>query len=67
MKIKDLKEFIKDLPDDMPVQLVDISTDDIDQSNYVLTKEDISIEDYVLEPDGETAGKMLAISFINKK
>ena len=62
MKIKDLKEFIKDLPDEMPVQLVDLSTDDDYQSNYGLTSQDLAIVEFE-----ETDGKMLAISFWNKK
>jgi hypothetical protein len=66
LNIIQLKNFIKDLPDDMPVSLVDLSTDDYDQGNYPLTDQSLSVEDFVTEPDGETKGKMVVISFDNK-
>lgn len=62
--LKDLKEFIKDLPDDMPVGLLDLTTDDFDLMNSKI--EDIIIEDYVIEEGGETEGKALFICFENK-
>lgn len=66
MNIKSLKNLIKDLPDEMPVGVVDTSTDDYDDGNYKITESNFSIEDFVTEPEGETKGKMLVISFHNK-
>ena len=66
MNIGKLKSLIKDLPDEMPVGLVDSSTDDYDDGNYKLSESNLSIEDYVIEPEGETKGKMFVISFDNK-
>lgn len=53
MNIKELKEIIKNLPDDM---------------NYSLKKEDFVIEDYWAfdREDDEPKGKMLFIHFENK-
>ncbi|MFN8834456.1 MAG: hypothetical protein ACK50Z_04330 [Betaproteobacteria bacterium] len=64
--IGELKNFIKDLPDEMPVGLVDLTTDDYDDGNYKIESSSLSIEDFVTEPEGETKGKMLIISFKNK-
>jgi hypothetical protein len=66
MNIGELKNFIKDLPDQMPVRLVDLSTDDYDDGNYKIQNSNLSIEDFVTDPEGETKGKMLIISFKNK-
>ncbi len=66
MKIKDLKELIKDLPDDMPFNLIDMSTDDFTDGNYAISKDSFMIEDYVLEEgDMEPAGKALFLTFTN--
>lgn len=66
MNIKELKEVIKDLPDEMVVGLFDFTTDDFYDCNYSLNKEDFFVEDYVTEEDNEVAGKMLFIGFENK-
>lgn len=64
MNIKELKEFIKDLPDDMPVGLLDLTTDSTDDANYPIYKENLLIED-CYNSDEELAGKMLFITFEN--
>lgn len=62
----DLVKLIEHLPDNMPVGLVDLSTDDIDESNYRLTPESFSVE-YVEDPaTGQQFGKALLITFVNK-
>lgn len=66
MKVKDLKSIIQDLPDEMPVGLMDMTTDSFHDSNYGLSDENFFIEDYVAEEDGEIEGKMLFIGFENK-
>lgn len=66
MKIKELKEIIQDLSDNMPVGLIDFTTDDFYDCNYNLKKEDFFIDDYVADEDCEILGKMLFIGFENK-
>jgi hypothetical protein len=66
MNIKELKEIIQELPDEMPVGLLDYTTDDFYDCNYNLKKEDFFIEDYVFDEDSEILGKMLFIGFENK-
>lgn len=66
MNIKDLKDFIKDLPDEMPFGLMDLTTDDFHDGNYSISEEDLIIEDYVKEEEGEVQGKMLFLTFENK-
>ena len=66
MKIKELKEIIQDLSDEMYVGLMDYTTDDMHDCNYSLTKDDFLIEYYIEEENGEIAGKMLFIGFENK-
>jgi len=67
MDIKELKEFIKNLPDEMPVQLLDMTTDDGNESNYGINTEDLIVDDYVKEEgDIKAVGKMLYICFENK-
>lgn len=70
--IKDLKNFIEanNLPDDMPVGLLDTTTDDTDDMNYSLSIENFEISDYYsfddpYKNDGEPLGKMLFIIFEN--
>lgn len=67
MNIGELKAFINDnnLPDEMPVGLLDLSTDDFTHGNYPVTKDTLLIEDYVKEEDGDVEGKMLFITFEN--
>ena len=65
MKVKELKAFLNDLPDEMPVGLLDMTTDSFEDANYVINEEDLLIEDCVTEEGGEIAGKMLFIMFEN--
>ena len=66
MTILELKNIIKDLPDDMPVGLLDETTDGFFDRNYALTDENFQIDECVAEEDGEVVGKMLFICFENK-
>jgi len=67
MKVADLKKIIENLPDNMNVGLLDLSTDNFSDGNYQLTEKDLIIEDYVKEEDDhEIAGQMLFITFDNK-
>lgn len=68
MTIGELKQFIEknNLPDNMSVGLIDTSTDDFDSLNYNIKEENLIVEDYVSEPEGEIEGKMLFITFENK-
>lgn len=72
MKIKDLKKIIQDLPDNMPVGLLDLTTDVSEEMNYSLSEKNFEIEDYYHEDDegidnyGVPRGKILFISFENK-
>lgn len=66
MNIKELKEVIADLPDDMPVGLLDLTTDDFHNCNYGLKKEDLTVGDYVKEEGDEVSGKALYLCFENK-
>jgi Golgi nucleoside diphosphatase len=64
MRVKELKEIIKDLPDEMPVGLIDATTDDTDDMNYSLSKDNFDVGDCVNEYE-EIVGKMLFIYFEN--
>lgn len=66
LTIKDLKEKIQNLPDDMKVQLLDLTTDDPYESSYSLTPESCGVDDYVDMEDEEVAGQLFWISFENK-
>lgn len=66
MIILDLKKIIADLPDDMLVGLLDLSTDNFSDCNYSIDESNFDVMDYVEEEDGEIAGKFLAICFVNK-
>lgn len=66
MTIGELREVIKDLPDDMPFALIDLSTDNYTDCNYPLSKASFEIMDYMEEEDGEPVGKALFIVFENK-
>lgn len=69
-----MKNFIQlnNLPDDMPVGLLDTTTDDRDDMNYRLSDSSFEIEDYFSTEDegtddyGKPRGKMLFILFENK-
>jgi len=67
MKIKDLKEIIKDLPDDMPFILFDISTDDTYKGNYKIDKDNFEVMDLTTDVDDSDAPlvKGLALCFEN--
>lgn len=65
MTIKELKEKIKDLPDDMRFGLLDSTTDDFGDSNYSVTGESFEILDYVEEEEREIVGKALFLVFEN--
>ena len=66
MKIIDLKQLIDDLPDDMPVGLIDLTTDDFNDCNYSVEKENFEIMDWSEEEGGEPKGKALFLVFSNK-
>lgn len=68
--IKDLKKIIENLPESMPVGLLDTTTDDTDDMNYSLQEENFLVEDYYSsaqddEDYGKPLGKMLFITFEN--
>lgn len=65
MKVKELKEFLNTLPDEMPIGLWDQSTDDFLDGNYPIKKENLHIDDWVSEEGGEAKGKALFITFDN--
>lgn len=62
--IKDLKQFIKKLPDDMPIGLLDTGSDNMNDTNYPLNGE---VLEYVKEGGGPIAGNMLFFTFENKR
>lgn len=65
IKIKDLRELIKDLPDDMPVVLVDLNDDREDMEGvYVLTDGSLGVEKGVLNLTGNPVD-VFVISFAN--
>jgi len=65
MNVKELKEFLKDLPDEMPVGLLDMTTDDFTDCNYPVNKDNLIIDDCVKEEGEDVSGKMLFITFEN--
>jgi len=66
MNVGQLKEIIKDLDDQTPIGLVDLTTDDIDESNYGLTPESFSVENVEDPATGNPMGKALLITFENR-
>lgn len=66
MNIKELKELIKDLPDDMPFGLLDLSTDDTDLMNYSVYKSSFDTVDWMEQDGVEPEGKAFVLCFINK-
>lgn len=71
--VKDLKEFLErnDIPDDMPIGILDTSTDDEDCMTYPLSDDSLMVEDSLdndidSETYGEVEGKVLFICFDNK-
>ena len=65
MNVKKLKKFIENLPDEMPVGLMDTTTDDFTDMNYPVREHNLMVEDCVKEEGGEVVGKMLFITFEN--
>lgn len=61
-----INKLIDKLPNDMPVGLLDTTTDDFSSINYGLKPDQFWIDDYVKEEDGDIQGKMLFIHFENK-
>lgn len=73
MTIGELKKYISDnnLPDDMPIGILDLTTDDTNDANYPFNEEVLMVDDYYNidefeEADYEPKGKMLFITFENK-
>ena len=68
MTVKDLKQKLENLPDDMIVGLLDGTTDDRYDMNYFISDEDVFVDDCYHEDNdtGEPDGKMLFIVFENK-
>ena len=68
MTVKELKQKLENLPDDMIVGLLDATTDDRGYMNYFISDEDVFVEDCYHEDNdtGEPDGKMLFIVFENK-
>lgn len=68
MTVKKLKEIMADLPDDMPVQLLDSTTDDDHACNYHIDDEDVFVVEGVKDLDDPESEKLefLAIQFENK-
>lgn len=68
MNIGQFKKYIEDnnLPDEMPMGILDLTTDDVDESNYPISEKTLHVDDYVSfdEPD-EIKGKMLFFTFEN--
>ena len=67
MNVKELKQKLENLPDEMMVGLLDTTTDDRDDMNYFISDEDVFIDDCYKEDNetGESDGKMLFIAFEN--
>lgn len=67
MNIGELKQYIidNDLPDEMPIGPLDLSTDDQDDGNYPVTIETLLVEGSVDE-HGDDGPNMLFITFDNK-
>ena len=63
--IKNLKDAIQELPDDMPVLLIDLSTDDDAESLYNITPKKLCIEDVSYKESGKET-KAFTIAFDNK-
>ncbi|MEM7487260.1 MAG: hypothetical protein AAF348_18785 [Bacteroidota bacterium] len=67
MKVKELKKYLEKLDDEMPVGLLDLTTDDETYMNYSLREEDLDVNDYWTDNSyPEPKGKMLFICFENK-
>lgn len=67
MNVKELKQYLNELPDEMPVGILDLTTDDTYAANYPVNKKIMHIGDYVdFEADeNEVKGQMLFLTFEN--
>ena len=66
MTIKDIKELIQDLPDDMPFSILDLSTDDETEMNYHISKDNFDVMDcYSDEEEEFPTHKALFLCFEN--
>lgn len=64
--IAELKELIKDLPNDMPFSILDLSTDDETEMNYSISKEDFEVIDCYEDDDYDNPPtKALFLTFEN--
>ena len=63
--IKDLKSAINELPDEMPVLLLDLSTDDDTENLYNITHKKLGVDDVSYKESGEET-KAFTIAFDNK-
>jgi len=66
MKVKDLKAILETLPDDMPVALLDISTDSNTNVTYPITRGSIITKEFFLHPGGPVVGEALFMAFKNR-
>lgn len=70
-KVGDFKRMFERLPDNMPVILLDVTTDSTDDMNYHFTNQEIAIDDYYINDseealEGIPAGKALFLYFDNR-
>ncbi|MFO0447628.1 MAG: hypothetical protein ACK52I_02870 [Pseudomonadota bacterium] len=66
MNVGELKKYLADLPDEMPIGILDLSTDDIDDGNYKFTHDSLMVEEGV-DASGDPLEKdVLFITFHNK-
>lgn len=66
MNIKELKEYIKDIPDSTPIGLLDLTTDDIYAANYPISEETLMMMECVdMDDPSEITGNMLFFTFEN--
>lgn len=68
-RVGDFKMYLQGLPDDMPVILLDTTTDDEGNCNYHFTNQDVAIDDFYRRDDYymdmEPKGKGLFLYFEN--
>lgn len=66
MKVKELKEIIKEMPDSMDVHLMDLTSDHPEDSVYTLSKGNFSVEKAFDITNDELEWDVLFITFKNK-
>jgi hypothetical protein len=66
MNVGELKKYLTDLPDEMMIGIVDMSTDDFDDGNYGFSEDNLVIEDAVNDQGEVLPKKGLFITFDNK-